>query len=69
MKTDGTIACWGRKGYGKATPPAGAFVSVSVGDFHVCGVKIDGTVACWGNNRHGQATPPTVFPTTDPHPR
>ena len=37
--------------------PNEAFVSVSAGRFHTCGVKRDGSVACWGWNRSGQAAP------------
>ena len=36
----------------------GAFVTVSAGGVHSCGVKPGGSVACWGNNEFGQATPP-----------
>ncbi|HVH42453.1 MAG TPA: RCC1 domain-containing protein, partial [Labilithrix sp.] len=58
VKTDGTVACWGSNTYGKATPPAGTFRSVSAGFDHTCGVKTDGSVACWGDNGLGEATPP-----------
>ena len=51
--------------YGRATPPAGTFQSVSAGQYHTCGVRTDGTVQCWGYNSNfwgskhiGQATPP-----------
>ncbi len=48
LKTDGTLACWGRNDYGQATPPAGTFSQVSAGGYHTCGLKTDGTLACWG---------------------
>ena len=55
VKTDGTLACWGRsRTYGQATPPAGTFTQVTTGWWHTCGVKSDGTVACWGRNLEGQ---------------
>ncbi|MGB6895914.1 MAG: RCC1 domain-containing protein, partial [Dehalococcoidia bacterium] len=70
VKTDGTLACWGRNDYGQATPPAGTFSQVSAGGFHNCGVKTDGTLACWGSNSDGQATPPAgtivIMKATDP---
>ena len=58
VRSDGSVACWGRSGLGAATPPAGSFVSVSAGAFHTCGVRSDGSVACWGDNSYGRATPP-----------
>ena len=39
-------------------PPDGAFVAVSSGDEHACGLRADGAVACWGNNDDGQGDPP-----------
>ncbi len=35
-----------------------AFVSISAGPLHTCGVKSDSSVSCWGNNTFGQSTPP-----------
>jgi hypothetical protein len=58
LKSDGTLACWGRNDYGQATPPAGTFIQVSAGGNHTCGLKSDGTLACWGANTYGQAAPP-----------
>ena len=63
MRSDGSVACWGddywfSDYYGRATPPAGSFVSVSAGTAHTCGVRSNGSVACWGGNWDGQATPP-----------
>ena len=58
VRSDGSVACWGRSGLGAATPPVGSFVSVSAGQHHTCGVRSDGSVACWGDNEDGQATPP-----------
>lgn len=37
-----------------ALPAAGRFRSVSVGTFHVCGVRPDGETVCWGMGRFGQ---------------
>ena len=58
VKGDGAVACWGNDEFGRATPPAGEFTSVSAGCNHTCGVKGDGAVACWGDDDDGQARPP-----------
>jgi hypothetical protein len=58
VRTDGTIGCWGDNSFGKATPPAGTFTSVSAGAFAACGLKTDGTISCWGDNAHGESAPP-----------
>ena len=36
-----------------------AWVQVSVGSAHACGLAGDGTIACWGGNDYGESTPPT----------
>jgi hypothetical protein len=58
VRTDGTLACWGDDTFGKATPTAGTFTSVSVGSSAACGLKTEGTIVCWGDNTHGEATAP-----------
>ena len=58
VRSDGSVACWGRYDSGQSTPPAGSFVSVSAGGGHTCGVRGDGSVACWGGYDVGQSTPP-----------
>jgi hypothetical protein len=58
VKSDGTVACWGRNTFGQATPPIGSFTQVGAGDGYTCGLKSDATLACWGDNASGQATPP-----------
>ena len=58
VRSDGSVACWGFNGDGRAMPPAGSFVSISAGGLHTCGVRSSGSVACWGDNESGQATPP-----------
>jgi len=58
VRTDATLACWGRNIEGQATPPAGSFTAVSAGYDYSCGVRTDATLACWGKNDVGQATPP-----------
>jgi alpha-tubulin suppressor-like RCC1 family protein len=69
LVADGQAYCWGadypnRGGLGTGstghhqTPVAVArdlrFVSLSVGQFHTCGVAADGGAWCWGGNWYGQ---------------
>ena len=58
VRTDGTLACWGKNEYGQAAAPTGTFTQVTAGRWHTCGVMTDGTLACWGHNGWGQAVPP-----------
>jgi len=60
VKTDGTLACWGKNDSGESTPPVGAFTEVSAGSQHTCGLKTNGTIACWGDNSLGK-TPTARF--------
>ena len=57
MREDDTVECWGSNDYGKASRPAGSFVSVTRSDRHGCGLREDGSVECWGDDEFGQATP------------
>lgn len=41
-------------------PAAGAFRAVSVGTFHVCGVRPSGQTVCWGMGRFGQLGVPAT---------
>ena len=58
IRTDGTLACWGRNVEGQATPPGGTFTAVDAGGKHTCAIKTKGSLACWGSNASGQASPP-----------
>ena len=62
VRTNGTVTCWGKNDYGQASPPAGPFQSISVGNWHTCGLRADGTIACWGDNRYPHQTRPPVDP-------
>lgn len=48
LRTDGTIACWGRNVEGQSTAPSGTFAQVSCGDFDCCARRASGALACWG---------------------
>ena len=60
VRTDATLACWGRTFEGQINAPVGTFTAVSAGAFSdtSCGLRTDGTLACWGQNGSGQASPP-----------
>ena len=64
VKSDGTVACWGRDDRGEASPPPGGtpYAQVSAGGVweigHTCGLRTEGTVDCWGDNSRGQSDPP-----------
>ena len=66
LRSDGTIACWGRNEDGQADPPAGRFRAVAAGGTgitdgggHSCGLRTDGTIACWGYGGNGQTDAPS----------
>lgn len=44
------VKCWGRA---IKTPP-GRFLQLSVGEWHVCGIREDGTPICWGEEDKGR---------------
>ncbi len=56
--SSGTIFNTKETGDGRAIPPAGDFVWLTVGNDFSCGVKSDQSVTCWGQDDIGQATPP-----------
>ena len=65
IKTDNTLACWGRSIERQSIPASSEsrqggpvdkntrFLAVSAGWLHSCGIRIDGTAACWGNDLFG----------------
>ena len=75
----GTAWCWGRNasgqlGRGSASPsgaaaaiPAIAFISLSAGGDHTCGVTIDGGAWCWGRNDYGQLGTDTLAAVSTPN--
>ena len=59
LRSNGSVACWGRNDDGQAAAPAGeTFTAISSGGSHMCGLRADGSAVCWGRNDYGQATPP-----------
>ncbi|MFT4308908.1 MAG: hypothetical protein ACMXYL_00265 [Candidatus Woesearchaeota archaeon] len=66
---DSRVLCWGANDYGRLgdgtttgprtnptlTADSSAYVAVSAGDWHTCGIRsYDGRVLCWGYNEFGQ---------------
>ena len=70
IRTDGSVACWGRNDGGQASPPPGTFTSISasVESDRTCGVRTDGSAVCWGSGLPHPAAhrnnylPPSVQP-------
>ncbi len=54
----GALDCWGENGAGQATPPAGQFQLLAVGQRHACATQPTG-VSCWGAGDLGQTTAPS----------
>ncbi|MDE0267929.1 MAG: hypothetical protein OXI96_02675, partial [Acidimicrobiaceae bacterium] len=50
LKTDKTIACWGNNYGSLYIIPDGHFKTVSVGSYHMCGVRINNTIICKSPN-------------------
>ena len=50
IRTDRTVACWGRNDYGQADVPFGTFSAVAAGFNHTCGIRTDRSISCWGGS-------------------
>jgi hypothetical protein len=50
VKSDGSVACWGRDYELQSVPADGTYTQVSSGDTHTCGLKTDGNIVCWGKD-------------------
>ena len=58
---DHRAVCWGDDEYGQIQVPRNrTWQSVSVGEFHTCGVDRGGTALCWGDDSYGQSEVPAV---------
>ena len=60
LRTDGTVAAWGRNSHGQVNVPAELtdVVAVDGGDRHAVALRGDGTVVAWGDNIAGQTIVP-----------
>lgn len=60
VKSDGSLAAWGRKQSGECDVPAGSdFVAVGVGCSYSVALKSDGSIVAWGSNNSGRCDVPT----------
>ncbi|MGB1602036.1 MAG: hypothetical protein ACPIOQ_55425, partial [Promethearchaeia archaeon] len=58
---DHRAVCWGDDEYGQIQVPRNrTWQSVSVGEFHTCGVDRGGSALCWGDDSYGQSEVPAV---------
>lgn len=48
VRSDGTLACWGRNEWGESDAPAGTFQSVAVAEEFSCALDSTGSAICWG---------------------
>ena len=55
LRATGTLACWGRQGFDRATDeelpmrtPPGTYTAVSVDESRACAIGTDGRAVCWG---------------------
>ena len=67
LRENSSVACWGRVftedgDLSTVTrPPAGQFLSVSVGETHACAILINGDATCWGEGESGQLSYKEAF--------
>ena len=49
LRTNGTVTCWGSVAHTGVIPPGEAFLAVSAGHEHSCGIRAsDAELTCWG---------------------
>lgn len=63
LDLEGSATCWTTLLGGSIEldriPASHAFIDVSTGLSHGCGILESGSIACWGDNRQNQSAPPT----------
>ena len=64
LNLEGSATCWSTLLGGRiepdGVPESNAFIDVSTGLSHACGILEGGTIVCWGDNRSNQSAPPTL---------
>jgi alpha-tubulin suppressor-like RCC1 family protein len=62
LKSDGTVAAWGRTVEGQTTIPAGlsGVTAIAAGGDFTMALKNNGQVVAWGDNANGQTTIPSA---------
>jgi alpha-tubulin suppressor-like RCC1 family protein len=58
IDVNGQIHVWGWTAFGLTTPPAGTYLEIDGGEFHLAALRADGQAVCWGNNDNGQTAVP-----------
>ncbi|MCR9162712.1 MAG: RCC1 domain-containing protein [Nannocystaceae bacterium] len=71
VRTDSTVACWGKTARGQCNPSAVAVpdlrdvVDIATGDYSACALRADNRVFCWGDNGRAElGDPGASFATT-----
>jgi hypothetical protein len=61
LRTDGSIAAWGRNNFNQCNVPLpnSGFVAVAAGYSYSMGLKVDGSIVAWGKNDYGQCNVPS----------
>ncbi len=49
IRSDQTIACWGKNDQGQTEAPEGKYTQIALGPLNACALAIDDTIDCWGS--------------------
>ncbi len=62
LRSDGSLAAWGKNYYGQTNIPAAAtnIVALAAGDDHFMALRADGVVIAWGNTNFSQTKIPVL---------